>query len=151
MENFVAHIEKEKNGIKEQMVLKYPERNIQAAFESLKQRGFEKEDIKCVHVAGFKLAIPVSGKKTVLFKKWIPQQWVDKEGNVFDRRENTSLTQKPGTGKYDDNYIHVGIFHRWAEETHEQDNGVYCQETYAIVELPNGTIEAVIPTKIQFT
>lgn len=151
MQNFVAHIEREKNGIKEQMNLKYPERDIEGAFASLKQRGIPKEDIKCVHVAGFKLPIPDTGKKSVLFKRYTPTIWVNKQGQVWDISQGyDNRVQKPGSGGWDKDYIHFGTFHRWGEETFEQDNGHNTQDSFAIVELPDGTIEKVVPDKLKF-
>ena len=55
----------------------------------------------------------------------------------------------PGTGEYS-GFVYDGIFHQWACAPLDPSDGVEGTYTYAIVEKPDGTIEEVLPTHIQF-
>jgi hypothetical protein len=93
--------------------------------------------------------------RKVFYKKWIPQLWVHQNGQEtltrmpFEGENVSGVQQKAGTGKYQDDYLTEGIFHRWGDEIEEDDRGKY-NNSFGIVELPDGTIEQVGPDKIKF-
>jgi hypothetical protein len=80
--------------------------------------------------------------RKVLYRKWIPFNWVKRPG------ENSNMIE-PGTGCWENNFTHEGLFHQWvnAYENFESGAGNY---TVGLVELPDGTIEEVLPTNIKF-
>jgi len=80
--------------------------------------------------------------RQVKFKRWIPIQFEKKEGHSIK-------TKVDGTGCFESEFCHDGIFHEWGIESEEFENGVG-NDTYAIVELPDGTIEKVTPSAIKF-
>lgn len=88
--------------------------------------------------------------RKIRFKRYVPAIWTDANGVEFaagQRPGNAKL--KEGTGRWEPNHINEGIFHRWAEDLEERDNGMF-QQTLALIELTNGTMEMVIPNKIKF-
>ena len=76
--------------------------------------------------------------KKVKFKKFIPQKY----------EEGTSQRIE-GTGKYEEDFIHDGIFHQWGIHYEEYEDGLG-NETVAIVEIKDGTIMLVSPIHIKF-
>jgi hypothetical protein len=80
--------------------------------------------------------------RKVLFKKWIPRE-IEKAGIYpFDR------TLK-GTACWEEGFLHEGIFHQWASAYEEFESGAG-NYTIALIELPDGTMEEVLPTNIKF-
>lgn len=78
--------------------------------------------------------------RKVLFKKWIPTVKVN-DGKVW-------VTQE-GTGKWEKDFTHKGVFHQWASAFEEFESGAG-NYTVALVELENGEIEQVLPMNIKF-
>lgn len=58
-------------------------------------------------------------------------------------------TFEKDTGCFEDEFINSGIFHQWVSNYEEFETGAG-NFTVGIVELPNGTIEQVLPQHIQF-
>jgi hypothetical protein len=81
-------------------------------------------------------------KRKVLFKKWIPKVIEKKPGNTFD-------SVKEGTGKMEDDFTHEGIFHKWGSEVEDTGEQI-ASFTVAIVELPDGTVQTILPQNIKF-
>lgn len=81
--------------------------------------------------------------RKVLYKKWIPKEYIPMNPNVKNIRE-----VKEGTGMYSD-FIHEGLFHKWATGFEEFESGLG-NYTYAIIETPDGCVEEVLPTNIKF-
>jgi hypothetical protein len=80
--------------------------------------------------------------RKVKFKRWIPVMWSNGENNCLSRPIE-------GTGCFESEYTHDGIFHCWANAHVETDNGIG-NYTVGIIELPDGTIEEVLPKNIKF-
>jgi hypothetical protein len=55
----------------------------------------------------------------------------------------------PGTRCWEEGFPHEGIFHQWAA-TYEEGTEGFGNYTVALVELPDGTVESVLPCNIQF-
>lgn len=75
--------------------------------------------------------------RKVLFKRFIEVQWDENKKRVA------------GTGRLEDDYHHAGTFHQWGSDIVEDDRG-FSSFTVAIIELADGTIEQVIPTRVKF-
>ena len=152
MKNFFVHVYRQKGDIQEDIVLKFQAEDIEDALCEVKTMGFYPMHIKCVHEAGFKLPVAGTGKKSIAFKRYINPVYLNKNGEQWDvhRDGYSNRVLQVNTGCWDDDYIHSGVFHAWGEETYEQDNGHNTQDSYAIVELPDGRIEHVRPDKIKF-
>lgn len=71
--------------------------------------------------------------RKVKFKKWLSAS------------ENVNLR----IGKWEDDFIHEGVFHQWANAYEEFETGAG-NYTIGIVELSNGEIQEVLPTNIKF-
>lgn len=80
--------------------------------------------------------------RRVKFKKWIPATYTSM-GN------NCTQVKNEGTGKWDDDFIHEGVFHQWANAYEEFESGAG-NYTVALVELENGEMVEVLPTNIKF-
>jgi len=78
--------------------------------------------------------------KKVLFKKWIKGV-----------SQPTDLGHKfiEGTNCWEADFKHEGLFHQWAAAYEESSEG-FGNYTVALVEMPNGTIEQVLPSNIKF-
>jgi len=74
--------------------------------------------------------------RKVFFKKWIP--------TVYENGR-----QVEGTGRFESKFENAGFFHQWGNAYEEFETGAG-NYTFAIVELPDGTIESVLPQNIQF-
>jgi hypothetical protein len=83
--------------------------------------------------------------RKVLFKKWIPREMVV----LTDRHNSPYHTNKPGTACWEPEFTHEGLFHQWGNAYEEGDNG-FGNHSIALIELPDGTMEEVLPTNIQF-
>lgn len=89
--------------------------------------------------------------RKVLFKKFIAVAWVDDQGNEWPKGERVAnAKQKPGTNQWEDDFTHPGLFHGWGYESESRDV-VDVVDSYAIIELPDGTIDMVLPRAIKFT
>lgn len=75
--------------------------------------------------------------RQVVFKQWIPRKSDEKHQII------------KGTGKYSDNFSQHGKFHQWASDYEEFETGPG-NYTVALIELPGGTIEKVLPENIKF-
>lgn len=75
--------------------------------------------------------------RKVLFKKYIPKEY----------DQDTKLIKR-GTGIWTD-FAHEGIFHQWGS-TFEEFAENAGNQTVAIVERPDGSIETVNPTDLRF-
>jgi hypothetical protein len=80
--------------------------------------------------------------RKVKFKRWIPTEWKDVSCGYLNKVVE-------GTGCFEGDYNHDGIFHQWANAYIETDNGVG-NYTFGIIELTDGTIEEVLPKNIKF-
>lgn len=80
--------------------------------------------------------------KKVLFKKWIPQQMVTVEGKMHS-------TRKEGTGCWEVDFTHEGLFHEWGVSHIEGDNG-FGNYSIALIQIPDGTIQEVLPSNLKF-
>lgn len=78
--------------------------------------------------------------RKVLFKKWIPREEIQ-EASFKRTREGTNCWEK--------DFINEGLFHQWASSYQEFENGAG-NFTIALVELPNGEIEEVLPSNLKF-
>ena len=78
--------------------------------------------------------------RKVSFKKWIPAYY-----------EDTPLGKRirQGTGCWEKEFTGQGIFHQWASAYEEFETGAG-NYTVALVELPDGTINEVLPSNIKF-
>lgn len=74
--------------------------------------------------------------RKVLFKKWIPGEY---EGHLI----------KTGTNTWEAGFSGEGLFHCWGFGYEEFESGAG-NYTYAIIELPDGTIEEVLPSNVKF-
>lgn len=78
--------------------------------------------------------------RKVMFKKWIPI--------VYEKAE-LGTNRKIGTGCWEDGFPNAGLFHQWAAAYEESSDG-FGNYTVALVEMPDGTIEQVLPQNIKF-
>jgi hypothetical protein len=78
----------------------------------------------------------------VLFKRWIPAKMI---------KSPLGMTEYPdrGTRCWDEDFIHEGVFLQWGSACEETDNGMGTY-TIALVRLPDGTVEEVLPTNVKF-
>ena len=83
--------------------------------------------------------------RTVKIKKWIPAIREQIANGILGKEWGT----KKGTNCWEDEFTHVGVFHQWANEYEEFENGAV-NYTVALVELPDGTIEEVLPQNLKF-
>lgn len=72
--------------------------------------------------------------RKVLFKRYISPTYID---------------GKAQGGIWEQDYTHKGLFHQWALSWEDMSD-ISMQYTYAIVELPDGTIEEVLPQHLKF-
>jgi hypothetical protein len=79
--------------------------------------------------------------RKVNFSRYIKPEMVD-SGKGY-------TTRKEGTGCYEEGFPNEGVFHQWGSTYEEFDNGP-ANQTVAIVELANGLIEEVIPSRLKF-
>lgn len=84
--------------------------------------------------------------RKVLIKRWIPVQYSKEEG-----KKNLVI---PGTGCYETGYSTEALFESWgiSYDTENDCNGnrVVMQFTMALVILPDGTLEEIIPSNLKF-
>jgi hypothetical protein len=78
--------------------------------------------------------------RKVLFKKWNKHQ--------YEKVEGVSKLII-GTGKWDDDFIHYGIFHQWGLESVEVGETI-ASHTVGIVECEDGVVEGVLICNIKF-
>ena len=76
--------------------------------------------------------------RKVKFKKWIPAV-------IYP---GFRLPEK-GTGCWENEFTNEGLFHQWASAYKESSAG-YGNYTVALVELPTGEIESVLPSNLKF-
>lgn len=74
--------------------------------------------------------------RKVLFKKWNKEVYSENMVMISAKHEDVD-------------YIHEGVFHQWASAYEESSEG-FGNYTVAIVELPDGTITEVLPSRIKF-
>lgn len=79
--------------------------------------------------------------RKVMFKKWIPIQYSESEAGISKPINNT--------GCWEHEFSSSGLFHQWGVN-YEMSNEGFGNYTVAIVELPDGTIEQVIPSNLKF-
>jgi hypothetical protein len=84
-------------------------------------------------------------KRKVLFKKWIPGV----RGKIYENEVFLREDYLRGTNCWEKHFTHEGWFHQWGNG-YEELNGGVSNYTYAIVELPDGTITEVLPTNLKF-
>jgi len=93
--------------------------------------------------------------RRVQFKQFIPQVWVHSDGTENNSRLPINgepvygIKLKPGTGCIGTEYTGEGYFHAYGNEM-DEDEGRLVTDTYAIVELENGTVEQVRPLHLKF-
>ena len=85
-------------------------------------------------------------ERKVKFKKYIDPTYKE---NLYD--ENFISRRKPdaGTGKYEDDFTHDGVFLNWGLDFQELENGVGTYSV-ALVMLKDGTIEEITPNCLKF-
>lgn len=78
--------------------------------------------------------------RPIKFKKWIPR-----------KMETIDRLQIPvkGTGCFEEDFTHDGYFHCWGIN-HEENECGFGNYTTAIVELPDGTVEEMMPVALKF-
>lgn len=76
--------------------------------------------------------------RKVKFKRWIKHE--------YENSGNGGIKQKEGTGLFEDDYSTEGLFHQWGSSESEIGNAY----SVGLVELPDGTIEEVLPINIKF-
>lgn len=79
--------------------------------------------------------------RKVNYKKYIP---LEHDGNV-----ELGYTRRSGTGCWQEDFVNVGMFHKWGQSFEEFESGP-ANYTVAIVETEDGNIEEVIPVNIKF-
>lgn len=79
--------------------------------------------------------------RKVLYKKWIPR--------VSNGLEGQYENKVAGTGCYEPDFIHEGMFHQWSVAYEESSEG-FGNYTVALVENPDGTIEEIFSKNIKF-
>jgi len=80
--------------------------------------------------------------RKVKFNRWIPREV------EFTGTSNLRGT-KPGTNCFEKDYPNEGLFHGWGVNYNEFETGPGNYST-AIVELPDGRVEEVLPSNIKF-
>lgn len=78
--------------------------------------------------------------RKVLFKKWIPREEIG---------EGAFRRQKEGTNCWEKDFTNAGVFHQWGCSYDEFESGAG-NFTVAIIETPDGNIEQVLPSNLQF-
>lgn len=94
--------------------------------------------------------------RKIKFKKWINSEWKNVEtGETMFYHQNPGLKDSSTrwsfskSGYFEDDFNSEGTFHAWGFEI--QDNGdQMVSDSVAIVELPDGTVQLIAPTKIKF-
>mgnify|MGYP001372798023 CR=1 FL=1 len=61
----------------------------------------------------------------------------------------TGYKAKEGTNCWEENFPNAGLFHQWAFNYEESGAG-FGNYTVAIIEMPDGTIQEALPTKVKF-
>ena len=84
--------------------------------------------------------------RKVLMKKWIPAQFPNGANSVNCHTTHRMIS---GTGTWAEEYTEPGMFHEWANAYTEFETGPG-NYTVGIVELPNGTITLVEPSRLKF-
>ena len=79
--------------------------------------------------------------RKVMFKKWIPQEYLPVESGIQQA--------VAGTGCWQKDFENAGLFHQWGTSYEEFESGAG-NFTVAIVEMPDGTIEQVLPENLKF-
>ena len=79
--------------------------------------------------------------RKVIFKKWIPLEYIKGPGNIGVKVE--------GTGCFEKDFNSNGFFHQWGLSAIETDDQV-ASYTIGIVENEDGSIEEVDPTNLKF-
>jgi hypothetical protein len=72
--------------------------------------------------------------RNVTFNKWIPPS--RKDGKLV-------------SGYWEEGFPNQGIFHQWASAFEEFESGPG-NYTVALVELPDGTVQSLLPSQIKF-
>lgn len=80
--------------------------------------------------------------KNVLYKNWIPKEMQKAEGAIYE-------TIKPGTGCWEKEFTHEGLFHQWANAFEESSEG-FGNYTVALIQKEDGTIVEVLPSNVKF-
>ncbi len=78
--------------------------------------------------------------RKVVFNKWIPR---------IDIPTEWATKAKEGTNCWEKDFPNAGLFHQWGSAYEESSEG-FGNYTVAIIELPDGTIEQVIPSNVKF-
>lgn len=86
--------------------------------------------------------------RKVLFKKWIPLEYLRDENGEVRTTERGEYLPDPNTKCWSD-YIHEGIFHQWANAYEEFETGAG-NYTVALIEIEDGTIVEILPTNVKF-
>ena len=79
--------------------------------------------------------------RKVKFNKWIPFEYIQLEGG--------SKTSVKGTGCWETHFPNEGVFHKWGNAYEEFESGAG-NYSIAIVEMPDGKIESVLPSNLIF-
>lgn len=79
--------------------------------------------------------------RKVMFKKWIPKQYSEPVNGISKLVEGTNCWEK--------DFTNAGLFHQWGCSYEEFESGAG-NFTVAIIELPDGTIEQVLPSNLKF-
>lgn len=84
--------------------------------------------------------------RPVKFKKWIEPKYQEGANSVNCRTTHTPL---PGTNCWENDFLHTGIFHQWANACHDSGDG-FGNYTIALVEVADGTVIEVLPSNLKF-
>lgn len=78
--------------------------------------------------------------RKVKFKEWIPVKYI---------AEISHTVKDPNTGKWEDDFIHEGVFHQWGITYEEFASGA-APYTVGLIELEDGTMTEALPKNIKF-
>lgn len=79
--------------------------------------------------------------RKVKYKNWVPAVYTD-----IGRKDRALIAH---TGCWQPEYCNDGLFHQWAAAYTEFETGAG-NYTVAIIELPDGTIQEVLPVNVKF-
>jgi len=82
--------------------------------------------------------------RKVNFKKWIPAEYVQDATKLLGKK------QLDNTNCWEKDFLHEGLFHQWGN-AYEESTAGFGNYTVALIEMPDGTIESVLPDNVRFS
>lgn len=79
--------------------------------------------------------------RKVIFKKWIPLEYLKGPGNIRVKVE--------GTGCFEKDYNSKGVFHQWGLAMEETSDHV-ASYSIALIEIEDGSVVEVLPSNLKF-